>query len=174
MLLPTILRLLAGFVNGRLVVGDRNGIHAGDRSAVCYYRPAGGVDGTGASLREQGAVNTLFSAALIVVAVPAMGATFIAGLEGMAGDHSLVAFAVAWKSWWIKDSAGLLLLAPLWTLHSREAIIENPVGSSATANFVDTGTAESVLNLAHAISAFETSAPKVVSQIRETPVHRTG
>ena len=88
------------------------------------------------------AVNTLLSAALIVVAVPAMGATFIAGLEGMPGDHSLVAFAVAWKSWWIKDAAGLLLLAPLWTLHSREAILENPVSLSAATNFVHTGAAE--------------------------------
>ena len=67
----------------------------------------------------------------------------------------------------------LLLLAPLWTLHSREAIIENPVRTSAAANLVHTGAAEDLLNLAHAISAFETSAPKVVSQIQETPVHRT-
>jgi hypothetical protein len=82
---------------------------------------------------------------LIVVVVPAMGATFIAGLEGMAGDHSLVAFAVAWKSWWIKDAAGLLLLAPLWTLHSRKAIIENPVRTSVAANLVHTGAPKTFL-----------------------------
>jgi hypothetical protein len=101
------------------------------------------------------------------VVVPAMGATFIAGLEGMAGDHSLASFAVGWKSWWIKDAAGLLLSAPWWTLHSREATIENPVRASVAANLVHTSAAEDLLNLAHAISAFETSSPK------ETPVHRT-
>src|ERR1700676_485868 len=46
-------RLLARGARGRLVVDDRNGIHTGDRSAFCYYRTAGGADGTDASLREQ-------------------------------------------------------------------------------------------------------------------------
>ena len=74
-----------------MVVGDRNGIAApfaitGVMEALMALALLSG---------NRRAVNTLFSAALIVVAVPAMGATFIAGLEGMAGDHSLVAFAVA-------------------------------------------------------------------------------
>jgi integral membrane sensor domain MASE1 len=116
---------LARSARGRLVVGDRNGIHAGDRSAFAITGVMEALMALALLSANRRAVNTLLSAALIVVVVPAMGATFIAGLEGMAGDHSLVAFAVAWKSWWIKDAAGLLLLAPLWTLHSRKAIIEN-------------------------------------------------
>jgi integral membrane sensor domain MASE1 len=108
------------------------------------------------------AVNTLFSAALIVVVVPATGATFMAALEGMAGDHSFAAFAIAWKIWWVKDATGLLLLAPLWTLHPSEAIIETRVQTNA---------AEDLLNLANAISVFAPSAPQVVSAKRETPVH---
>jgi integral membrane sensor domain MASE1 len=110
------------------------------------------------------AVNTLASAALIVVAVPAIGATFIAGLEGMSGDHSLAAFAIAWKTWWLRDAAGLLLSAPLWTLHPRAAIIEDRV---------HTNTSEDLLNFANAISVFGTTAPQVVSENRETPVRRT-
>ena len=109
------------------------------------------------------AINTLSSAALIVVAVPAMGATFIAGLEGMTGDHSLAVFAIAWKTWWIRDAAGLLLSAPLWTLHRQEAIAGSPVPTNA---------AEDLLNFANAISVFATTAPQVVSENREAPVHR--
>lgn len=109
------------------------------------------------------AVNTLSSAALMVVAVPAMGATFMAGLEGMVGDHSLAAFAVAWKTWWIGDAAGLLLSAPLWSLHSREAVVENPVHTNA---------ADDLLNLANAISVFGTSSPQPVPGHREAPVHQ--
>ena len=108
-------------------------------------------------------VKTLLSATGIVVAVPAIGATFMAGLEGMAGDHSLAAFAIAWKTWWIKDAAGLLLSAPLWTLYPRETVIEDRVHTNAS---------EDLLNFANAISVFGTTAPQVVSENRETPVHQ--
>jgi integral membrane sensor domain MASE1 len=106
------------------------------------------------------AVNTLSSAAMIVVAVPAIGATFVAGLEGMSGDHSVAAFAIAWKVWWIRDAAGLLLSAPLWTLLSRE-VTETPVHTNAS---------EDLLNFANAISVFGTTGPQVVSENRETAV----
>ena len=157
-----------------MVVGDRNGIHAGDRSAVCYYRPAGGVDGTGASLREQARREYAVFRGFDRGGGSRDGCHFYSWPGGDGWRPLVSSVRSRLEILWIKDAAGLLLLAPLCTLHSREAIIENSVGSSATANFVDTGAAESPLNLAYVISAFETSAPKVVSQIRETPVHRTG
>ena len=99
------------------------------------------------------ALNTVLSAAMIAAVVPAIGAIANATLVG-----------IAWRTWWIKDAAGLLLFAPLWTLRVREA---------ASPSQPPTTTADNLMNLRTAISEFETSPPVVVTENQETPVHRS-
>ena len=103
-----------------------------------------------AMLRGRG--NKIAAAGLVLVVVPVIGATLMAGVNG-----------VAWKTWWIKDAIGLLLLAPLWTLRPRTAEQTRPVPQSAS---------ESILNLCTALVSFETAAPVMVTNSQETPAHQ--
>jgi integral membrane sensor domain MASE1 len=110
-------------------------------------------------------LHKLIPTVVITLMVPAVGATLIAA------GHPLAGFSIAWKSWWIRDAAGLLLLAPLWTLLPREATTDHPV-KQRTAEHLLTYDPSGLEGLRKALAAFETSAPVIVTENQETTVHR--
>ena len=112
------------------------------------------------------AFDTMISAALVTLVVPAVGAILLALLNGIAGLDE-----IAWKSWWIRDATGLLLLAPLWILLPREIANTHPVKQSAAENRF-TYDPSGLEGLRKALASFESSAPVIVTQNQETPVHR--
>ena len=101
-------------------------------------------------------VDRLILPALVTLAVPLVRVTLVAAGGGVQQ------FFAHWRLEWGRDAAGWLFLAPLWTLEPSEAACTTPVVQSAE---------NGLLNLHHALAAFETARRVVVTQTQPKPVH---
>lgn len=109
-------------------------------------------------------LTKLVSIAVVTLVVPAAGATLSAPLNGFAVLH-----VAAWQSWWTKDAAGLLLLAPLWTLLPHE-IAGTPTAIRHAAASLPSYNPSGLEELRKALAAFEVSPKVIVTKNQETPV----
>jgi integral membrane sensor domain MASE1 len=109
-------------------------------------------------------LTKLVSIALVTLVVPAAGATLLPPLHAFATPH-----VPAWQSWWMRDAAGLLLLAPLWTLFPHE-IAGTPTAIRRAATNLTAYNPSGLEELHQALAAYEVSPKVIVTKNQETPV----